>query len=110
MGKTVSLGSKQYALIGLVVVTAVIHLFLGVDFGDALFILNGVGYLALIAGYYFVPKLASQRGLIRMVLMGFTAITIVLYFFLTPDIWSPFGLITKAVEVGIIALLAMEKA
>ena len=110
MGKTVSLGSKQYALIGLVAVTAVIHLFLGFDFGNTLFILNGFGFLALIAGYYFIPQLASQRGLIRMVLMGFTAVTIVLYFvFNWPDVWGPLGLITKAVEVGIIALLAMEK-
>ena len=41
---------SQYAIIGLTLLTAFIHLFIGV--GDLLLALNGLGYLALLVALY----------------------------------------------------------
>lgn len=110
-----SLSSRQWVVVGLAVATAVIHLVLGlgvVGGGGAspLFILNGVGYLALIVALYFLPQLAAQRGLVRWALIGYTAVTIILYFvFNWPDIWGPVGLLDKGIELVLIILLWLDK-
>jgi len=113
MEKSVQLGSKQYGIIGLTIATAIIHLIVGViNFpnGGILFVLNGIGYAALIAGLYFVPQLADRRSMVRWVLIGFTAVTFILYFvFNWPDIWSPMGILDKIIELVLIVLLWMEK-
>lgn len=107
---TSSLNPKRYAIIALTVVTALIHLGLGISFSDPMFILNGVGYLVLIVALYFIPQLAGQRALIRWVLLAYTAVTFVLYFvFNWPDIWGPAGLIDKAVELVLIILLWLDR-
>jgi hypothetical protein len=107
-----SLNSRRYLIILLAVATGLIHLILlGFFFGgpQILFILNGVGYLALIAALYFVPQLAEMRSLIRWVLIAYTAITVILYFVQNwPDVWGPLGLVTKAIEVVLIVLLLMD--
>ena len=107
---TSSLNPKRYAIIVLTVVTALIHLGLGISFSDPLFLLNGVGYLVLIIALYFIPQLAGQRALIRWALLAFTAVTFVLYFvFNWPDIWGPAGLIDKAIELVLIILLWLDR-
>ena len=110
---TASLNPKRYAIIALTVITAVIHIILGIgstDFFRILFILNGLGYLALVVGLYFLPPLARQRGLIRWLLLIYTALTFVLYFvFNWPEIWGPLGLIDKAVELVLIILLWLDR-
>lgn len=107
---TASLTPQRYGIIGLTVLTALIHLGLGFRVGDVLFILNGVGYLVLIAALYFVPQLAAQRALVRWVLLGYTAVTFILYFiFNWPDIWGPVGLVDKAIELILIILLFMDR-
>lgn len=106
------LGSLQYAIIALTVITAVIHLALGLFFGEInpMFLLNGVGYLVLLAALYFIPQLAPQRSLIRWVLLVYTAITFILYFvFNWPDVWGPIGLIDKGVELVLIILLWLDR-
>jgi hypothetical protein len=107
-----SLNSRRYLIILLTVATGLIHLvILGFLFGgpQILFILNGLGYLALIAALYFVPQLAGMRSLIRWVLIAYTAITIIGYFVMNwPDVWGPLGLITKAIEIVLIILLLMD--
>ena len=113
MEKSVQLGLKQYGLIGLTVATAIIHLFIGVTNlpnGGVLFVLNGIGYLALVAGLYFVPQLAGQRSMVRWVLIGFAALTIILYFVINDDpLGSILGLITKVIELVLIVLLWIDK-
>lgn len=107
---------KQLGIIVLTALTALIHLFLGIgSLGDgffgAIFILNALGYLALLAGLYFIPQLAGQRPFIRWAFMGFTAVTIILYFvFNWPEIWGVIGLADKAIEIVLVALLWLEKA
>jgi hypothetical protein len=111
---TASLGTRQYAIIALTLVTAVIHLFLGFTsegMFQILFILNGLGYIALLVGLYFVPQLADKRSLVRYALLGFTAVTFILYFvFNWPDVVSTMGLIDKAVELVLIILLWMDRS
>ncbi len=113
MEKSVQLGSKQYGIIGLTIATAIIHFIVGIlNFpnGGWLFLLNGIGYVALVVGLYFVPQLAERRSLIRWVLMGFTGLTIVLYFVINPNPFGDvLGLITKVIELVLIVLLWMEK-
>lgn len=104
-----SLSTRQWVITGLVVVTALIHLGLG-GWSNLLFIANGIGYLVLVLCLYFFPQLASQRSLIRYALMGYTAVTLILYFvFNWPDIWGPVGLLDKAVELVLIILLWLDR-
>lgn len=111
-----ALNPKRYGIIALTVITGLIHLFLGIGtigtdtmFG-LIFILNGVGYLALLAGLYFMPQLADQRANIRWALLGFAAVTFVLYFvFNWPNVWGPMGIFTKVVELALIVLLWLDK-
>lgn len=113
MEKSVQLGSKQYGIIGLTVATAIIHLIAGIiNFpnGGWLFILNGIGYGVLVAGLYFMPQLADRRSMVRWALIGYTAVTFILYFvFNWPDIWNPMGIVDKIIELALIVLLWMEK-
>jgi hypothetical protein len=114
MNQSVKMNGLRWGVVGLTVITAVIHLFLGITADMpmflVLFILNGIGYLALIAALYFLKMFAPNRSLIRWALLGFTAVTVILYFvFNWPDVWGPIGLFDKAVELVLIILLWMDK-
>ncbi|MCB8982926.1 MAG: hypothetical protein H6659_03800 [Ardenticatenaceae bacterium] len=106
---------KQIGIIVLTTITALIHLFLGfTSLGDGffgiVFLLNGLGYLTLLVALYFIPQLADRRPLIRWALLGFTAVTFVLYFvFNWPDVWSVLGIIDKTVELILIILLWLDR-
>lgn len=110
----ISLDNKQWAVVGLTAATALIHLILGIgslpDMFGIIFLLNGLGYLALLAGLYFLPQLQDQRDMVRWALIAFTAVTVILYFvFNLPNSLSPLGLIDKVIELALIALLWMER-
>ena len=76
MSNKITIGPLQWGIILLTIATAGIHISL--LFPDVLFILNGLGYLTLLAALYLpIPALANYRSLIRWVLMGFTALTII---------------------------------
>ena len=115
MDMAANLSSRQKSIVGLSVATAVIHIILAILSRDdsmflILFILNGLGYLALVAGLYFVPQLASQRSMIRWALLGFTAVTFVLYFvFNWPTVLNPIGLVDKLIELVLMIQLWQEK-
>ena len=105
-----SLSSQAYRISALALLTGLIHLFLGVQYGNALFILNGLGYFALVIGLYLLPQLAGWRARVRWALMAYAAITIVAYFVQNPEpLNSGFGLLTKAIEVILIVLLFLEQ-
>lgn len=91
----------------LTLATASVHLSLG----GLLFILNGLGYLglaALIVIGYVKPHPLVERfdWLPRLALMGYAATTIVGYIIIGP--YSTLGWATKAVEVVLIGLLALD--
>lgn len=112
MDMVANLSGRQKAIVGLTVATAVIHIVLGILSGGTfliVFLLNGLGYLALLAALYFLPQMAGQRSMVRWALLAFTAVTFVLYFvFNWPDIWSPMGIVDKLIELVLIILLLQE--
>ena len=107
-----ALGPLQYAVIVLTVLTALLHLVLGMGFFQdmlgKLFVLNGLGYLALLAALYFLPQFAGQRSLVRWALMAFTAVTIVAWLVMNGDFSDMTGLATKAIEVALIVVLYLD--
>jgi len=95
----------RVGIVLLTLATALIHLQLA--FPDPAFILNGLGYLTLLAALYLpVGRLARHRNVVRWVLVGFTALTILLWIVLGAR--TSIGYIDKAIEVALIALLLLE--
>ena len=101
----------------LTLATAGIHLYLaltafaymGLNFGVALFILNGLGYLGLLAALQLpIPQLARFRSAARWALVAFAALTIVLFFIMAPKPYPILGYVDKAIEVALIALLLAD--
>ena len=101
-----ALGSLQIAIIVLAVATAVIHFYLAfarlipeLGFGGGVpFILNGIGYLILVGALYAPSAaLAPRRSLIRWVLIGYTALTLLLCAY-----------VDKIIEVALILLLFVD--
>lgn len=79
-------GSRNSILV-FTIITAIIHLGLGFvslsnpDFLGDLFILNGIGYFALMYALLWKPSfLQGQEGLVRWAFLAYTALTFVLYF------------------------------
>jgi hypothetical protein len=89
----------------LTLVTALIHLQLA--FPDPMFILNGLGYLTLLAALYLpIPQLARYRSIVRWVFIGYTALTVTLW--LAIGARTAVGFISAVDEVALIVLLLLE--
>jgi hypothetical protein len=100
----------------LTLATASIHLYLaltaipymGFNFGVMLFIFNGLGYLGLLAALQLpIPQLARFRSAARWALIGFAALTIVLFFIMAPE-YTILGYVDKAIEAALISLLLAD--
>ena len=99
----------KLGIIVLTVVTAGIHLYLGLSSGLPPFVLNGLGYLTLLAALYGpIPQLVPYQNAIRWLLIGFAALTIVLWLVITGGNSTAIGYIDKVVEVLLIILLVAE--
>jgi hypothetical protein len=95
----------RIGIVVLTIITALVHLSL--NFPDPVFILNGLGYLTLLAALYLpVPQLESHRNLVRWVLVGFTALTIFLWILF--GMRGPLGYADKAIEIVLILLLLLD--
>ncbi len=95
----------QASIVGLTLFTALMHLSL--NFPDPVFILNGLGYLALLTALYLpIPQVAHYRNLARWGLIGYTALTLVLWFVI--GMRTPIGYISAADETALILLLLLE--
>jgi hypothetical protein len=73
--------TPQIALIALTVITALIHFERAIQDPDIriLFILNGLGYFALLAAFYML-MLQRFHNAVRWTFVVYTAVTILLYF------------------------------
>jgi hypothetical protein len=94
----------------LTLLTAGIHFSL--LFPDVLFILNGLGYLTLLAAYLLpVPFFRNNRGLIRWAFIGFTVVTIVAWVAIGDKSWpaGAMGYATKAIEVLLVIALFIDR-
>ena len=102
------MGRLQVGIVILTVTTAVIHLTLVHSLMDIAFVLNSLGYLALLAVLYLpVPFFVGRRGLVRLALMGLAALTIIAWIVMGDKSWW-LGYVTKAVEMVLIVLLWLE--
>jgi hypothetical protein len=96
---------RRLAVILLTVSTALTHMSL--LFPDLIFILNGLGYLGLLGALYLpIAPLAPYRQLIRRILIGYTALSVLLW--LAFGLREPIGYINKLNELLLIALLVWE--
>jgi hypothetical protein len=101
----VQIGSLQIGIIVLTLATALIHLTL--VFPSTLFILNGLGYLALLAALFLpIPQLSGYRTQVRWALMAYALLTIVLWVVMGSRI--PLAYVTKVIEVVLIVLLWVD--
>jgi len=93
------------AIVGLAITTGAIHLTLG----GLLFTMNGIGYLVAAVAMVIPLALAIRfRWLVRLGLIGYAATTIIGWYFGGPRYETAY--IAKAIEVGLIALLAVDFA
>jgi hypothetical protein len=98
-------GVLRIGIAVLTIGTALIHLQL--NFPDPVFILNGLGYLALLAALFVpIPRLARYRNLVRWTLLGYAALTIFLWVLLGAR--TPIGYVDKVIEVALISLLLLD--
>lgn len=99
------LGLLQIGIVVLTLATAIIHFTL--VFPSPMFILNGLGYLALLAALFLpIPQLAGYHRLVRWVLLGYTALTVVLWVVMGSRI--PIAYVDKVIEVVLILLLWLD--
>ena len=94
--------------IGVVVLTlmaAIVHL--SRLFPDPVFILNGLGYLTLLAALNLpIPRLVPHRRLVRWTLIGYAALTILAWVAIGER--TLVGYSTTVGEVALVVLLLME--
>jgi uncharacterized membrane protein YeiH len=96
----------RIGVIVLTVGTALIHLYLGLR-GFPLFILNGLGYLALLAALILpIPRISEYRNLVRWIFVGYTALTIFLWILVGAR--NAIGYADKIIEIVLVAVLVLE--
>jgi hypothetical protein len=104
-------GALQFLIVALVITVAVIHFSRAVanPHITVLFTLNGIGYLVLVTLLY-LPVAAQWRRTIRRILMGYTALTFVLYFVwgAMKGEWLLLGFVCIAVEAVLLGALWWE--
>ncbi len=104
----IRIGVMQAVIILLALIAAGIHLSL--LFPDVIFILNGLGYLGLTAAYFLqlpIPFLQDRKRLVRFALIGYTALTLILWLAIGEQ--TPLGIFTAAIEVLLIVLLLFQR-
>lgn len=107
------LTGKHYVIILSAIATAILHISL---FPDIMFTLNGLGYLGLLGAYLLpISFFQQRRNLVWWVLVGYTALTIVLWVVMGDKTFvagtsSATGYYAKAAEVILLASLWMDKS
>src|SRR5919205_2007014 len=95
----------RIGVVVLTLITAIVHLSL--LFPDPVFILNGLGYLTLLAALYLpIPRLVPHRRLVRWTLIGYAMLTVLAWVAIGER--TLLGYSTTAGEVALVVLLLME--
>lgn len=75
-----------------------------------IFLLNGLGYLALLAAYLLPqPVFQKYRNLTRWLLIAYAVITILGWLVINRDFSDPLGVGSKVAEVILIILLFLDR-
>jgi hypothetical protein len=111
-------GIVQIGIVLLTLVTAFVHIWINLDMGGFIFILNGLGYLALLVALFipqslvdrFLPaNLASRyRKVVRTVFIAYTLLTILLW--VAMGTRSTLAYVDKAAEILLVILLWLDRA
>jgi hypothetical protein len=104
-------GLPQLAIVLLTLATAFIHFSL--LFPDTMFILNGLGYLALLAAYFLpLPFFKDNRRLVRWAFLAFTAVTILAWVAIGDKTLpaGSLGYITKVIELILVVFLWSDRS
>jgi hypothetical protein len=99
----------QIGIIILTLGTALIHFTL--LFPNVMFILNGLGYLTLLAAYFLPIDLArNNHNLVRWLFIIFTVVTILAWVAIGDKSWpgGSLGYLTKLIEVVLVVLLVVD--
>ena len=97
--------ANRIGVVVLTLIAAIVHLSL--LFPDPVFILNGLGYLTLLAALYLpIPRLVPHRRLVRWTLIGYAMLTILAWVVIGER--TLLGYSTTADEVALIVLLLIE--
>jgi fumarate reductase subunit D len=97
----------------LTLLTAGAHLYLGMQPDEELhtwFLLNALGYLILLAAFV-LPQFMTIHAVARGILLGYTALTIVLWVFLgspKEGKLDPFDVLVKGVEIFLLLFLLLD--
>jgi len=95
----------RIGVVALTLMAAVVHLSL--VFPDPVFIINGIGYLVLLAALYLpVARLVPHRRAMRWTLIGYATLTILAWVAIGER--TPLGYSTTAGEVALVLLLLVE--
>jgi hypothetical protein len=108
--KSSRLSAVQIGIILTTLATALIHFSL--LFPDVLFILNGLGYLTLLAAYFLPIDLArNNHNLVRWLFVVFVLVTILAWIVMGDKSWpaGSLGYLTKLVEIVLIILLLVDR-
>ncbi len=102
------IGLHQIGIIVLTISTALIHLYWSSQIPTPVgLILNGLGYAVLLAALYLPIAILSRfRDTIRWVLVGYAALTVVLWVLVGPRVAIAY--IDKVIELLLILLLLLE--
>lgn len=109
------LTGKHYGIILFTLATAFLHLSLFSEMGFDPIVLNGLGYLALLGAYFLpIPFFQQRRNLVWWALMGYTALTFVLWIILgeknfVPGTSSAIGYYAKAAELFLMGFLWADR-
>ncbi|PWH16966.1 MAG: hypothetical protein DDG58_08540 [Ardenticatenia bacterium] len=107
--------NKGFGVVSVLIVlftlfTAAVHLYMGIIYYDTLFVLNGLGYLGLLGALFLpIPLIRDLRMVWRWLLVGYAALTIILYFVINQLGVDTLGLVTKAAEVLLIVSLVVDR-
>jgi hypothetical protein len=99
---------RRMAILGLAAAAAAIHFSL--LFPDPVFIMNGLGFLVLLAAYLLpVPWLEKRRRLVRLAFIAYTLVTIAAWIAIG-DKSMPLGYISKGIEILLIIALLTDRS
>ena len=108
--KSSRLSAVQIGIILTTLATALIHFSL--LFPDVLFILNGLGYLTLLAAYFLpIDLVRNNHNLVRWLFIAFVLVTILAWIVMGDKSWpaGSLGYLTKLIEVVLIILLLVDR-
>jgi hypothetical protein len=110
MTTTRRFGPLQITILTAALATALIHILLAFQFAagvDGVFLLNGLGYLALAALLFLpLPALARHRNWIRWLLIAYTLVTVLAWLLIGAR--SPIAYATKAIELLLIVSVWLD--